>query len=532
MNINGGVSYTCAAGDRLYVVKDDDDVIRVSVTKQDGTAVVVAAAGPSYEATASGTLANGDTVIVNADGTVSAVAGSGAVESQGADQIFNPAGTSNVDSAYDESTDRLVVIYRTSNLYAEVGQINSDGTITFGTAVQVAAGASQGSICYDASTSRMLIAYKLAGDSFGYAAVGTVTGSSTNSIAIGTANAFWNSGAIESANIGLAYYASATASVIAWHIDYGGYHGLARLATITGGGTNTVAFGTEITLNSGRTRYLERGLFYDPDTERVVACYMDWDESEDGFARIISNPSGTTIQAETEYEFNDANVEWVAACYDTANDKGFVCYRDKGDNNYLNARVITIVGSSTNSLTYGTEVTIASADVSNIDCTFDATAGKVIVIYDDNTANKAYVNTGTISGTGASATTTWDGAVEVVGTGGLSSSSIIYDPDNGKSVFSYEDSSNSGYGTTNVYTVPFSNTNLTAENYIGISDGAYSSSATATIQVAGAVDDAQSSLTPGQTYYISFDGSLVLTPVVPSVVAGTAVAATKLIVKG
>jgi len=40
MNITGGVDYTCAAGDRLYVVKDDDDVIRVSVTKQDGTPVV------------------------------------------------------------------------------------------------------------------------------------------------------------------------------------------------------------------------------------------------------------------------------------------------------------------------------------------------------------------------------------------------------------------------------------------------------------------------------------------------------------
>ena len=49
MNIVGGVSYTCAAGDRLYVVKDDDDVIRVSVNKQDGTAVVAAASGVSYE---------------------------------------------------------------------------------------------------------------------------------------------------------------------------------------------------------------------------------------------------------------------------------------------------------------------------------------------------------------------------------------------------------------------------------------------------------------------------------------------------
>ena len=49
MNIVGGVSYTCAAGDRLYVVKDDDDVIRVSVNKQDGTAVVAASGGVSYD---------------------------------------------------------------------------------------------------------------------------------------------------------------------------------------------------------------------------------------------------------------------------------------------------------------------------------------------------------------------------------------------------------------------------------------------------------------------------------------------------
>lgn len=40
MNIMGGVSYTCAAGDRVYVTKDLAGVIRVSVFKQDGTAVV------------------------------------------------------------------------------------------------------------------------------------------------------------------------------------------------------------------------------------------------------------------------------------------------------------------------------------------------------------------------------------------------------------------------------------------------------------------------------------------------------------
>mgnify|MGYP003672019661 CR=1 FL=1 len=56
MNIVGGVSYTCAAGDRLYVTKDVDNVIRVSVNKQDGTSVVAAASDATQ------TLVDGATV--------------------------------------------------------------------------------------------------------------------------------------------------------------------------------------------------------------------------------------------------------------------------------------------------------------------------------------------------------------------------------------------------------------------------------------------------------------------------------------
>ena len=57
MNINGGVSYTCAAGDRIYAVKDLAGVIRVSVFKQDGTAVVpgVAASVAVGDITGAGT---------------------------------------------------------------------------------------------------------------------------------------------------------------------------------------------------------------------------------------------------------------------------------------------------------------------------------------------------------------------------------------------------------------------------------------------------------------------------------------------
>ena len=85
--------------------------------------------------------------------------------------------------------------------------------------------------------------------------------------------------------------------------------------------------------------------------------------------------------------------------------------------------------------------------------------------------------------------------------------------------------------TSSTTTIASLSTNLTAENFIGISDGAYSNGQTATVQLIGSVDDAQSSLTPGQKYYVQNDGTLSTTADSPSVLAGTAIASTKLLIK-
>ena len=74
---------------------------------------------------------------------------------------------------------------------------------------------------------------------------------------------------------------------------------------------------------------------------------------------------------------------------------------------------------------------------------------------------------------------------------------------------------------------------LTSENYIGIaSGGTYADTAEATIDVVGTVNKDQSGLTAGQTYFVQTDGTLGTTADDPSVVAGTAISATELIVKG
>lgn len=118
---------------------------------------------------------------------------------------------------------------------------------------------------------------------------------------------------------------------------------------------------------------------------------------------------------------------------------------------------------------------------------------------------------------------------------GQQGASATFDSNSNKVVLAYRDRGNSNRGTARVKQAAraaSSSTNLTATNYIGIADAAYSNSATATIQVVGSVDDAQSGLTTGQAYYVQTDGSLSTTAGSPSVFAGTAVSASKLIIKG
>ena len=74
--------------------------------------------------------------------------------------------------------------------------------------------------------------------------------------------------------------------------------------------------------------------------------------------------------------------------------------------------------------------------------------------------------------------------------------------------------------------------NLPAGNYIGISTGgAVADTGNATVDIVGTVNKDQSGLTAGQKYYVQTDGTIGTTPADPSVLAGTAVSATKMVVK-
>ena len=81
-------------------------------------------------------------------------------------------------------------------------------------------------------------------------------------------------------------------------------------------------------------------------------------------------------------------------------------------------------------------------------------------------------------------------------------------------------------------TVSLTETTTNAERYVGIANNSASDGQSVTIRTFGSTNDNQSGLTVGSVYYIQKDGTLSTTADTPSVVAGVALSATSILVKG
>jgi len=263
---------------------------------------------------------------------------------------------------------------------------------------------------------------------------------------------------------------------------------------------------------------------YDANAQKVVIAYEDYGNSLYGTV-VVGTVSGTSISFGTPVVFNSARAEKASIIYDSSEQKVVIAYPNNGNSEHGTAIVGTVSGTS---ISFGTAVVFESAETVRISASYDANAESVIIAYQDRgNSNHGTVISGAVSGTSISFNT-----AVVFESATTNAISTAYDANAQKIVITYSDEGNSTEGTSVAYQAAFNSTNLTATNYIGISDAAYSDGATATIQIAGSVDDAQSSLTAGQAYYVQTDGTLSTSAGSPSVFAGTAVSATKIIVKG
>ena len=474
-------------------------------------------AAPSTTATASGALANGDTIIVNANGTVSAVSGNAnalgsAVQIHG-DSRFDIA------AVYDTSNDKVVVCYREDDDgdagMAVVGTV-SGNSISFGTPVEFVSAASFLDVCFDSTNNKVVVVYTDAADSSkGKAIVGTVSGTS---ISFGTPAQFE---AGVTTQIGCGFDQSRGKVVIVYRDDGDGDVGKGVIATVSG---TSISFGTVVQYESN---VVTPSVVYDSTNNKTLVVFRDFSEGSTQGSVIVITGNGTTFSTEGLARFTTGTIETPRACFDPDTGQVIIAYKDSAASS--KGKVITC-DASTTTPTFGTAVVFNDGDTRNMNIAYDTGANKVAIIYEDHDNSEAgKLVAGTVSGTTVTLETSQ--TQTILTTKFAEYNDIVYDSDENRIVAFYtDDTANAQPLRARVARI--SSTNLTTKNYIGISDAAYSNGATATVQIVGSVDDAQSSLTPGQQYFIQNDGSLGLTASIPSVVAGTAIAATKLIVKG
>ena len=404
---------------------------------------------------ASGTLSSGQTVILKSDGTVEAV--TGVTEGVGTAVVFNNASTSFGDSGTDA--------------------------------------------VYDSTNNKVIIAYRDVGSGDGTAIVGTVSGTS---ISFGTAVVFETD---VTSNISTVFDSTNNKIVIVYSEETVAGYGRAIVGTVSG---TSISFGTAVNFENANSD--EMSATFDSSANKVVIAYQDAGNSDYGTA-IVGTVSGTSISFGTAVVFESASTNNLSATFDSNANKVVIAYRDAGNLNYGTAKVGTVSGTS---ISFGSPVVFESANTAYISATFDSNANKVVIAYRDiGNLNYGTIAVGTVSGTSISF-----GSPIVFESAEANLISATFDSSANKVVIAYQDGGNSSYGTS----IVFQNASTNVSNFIGITAGAISDTATGAVNVYGGINEAQTGLTIAADYYVQADGSLSTTA--SDVKVGQAISAT------
>ena len=192
-----------------------------------------------------------------------------------------------------------------------------------------------------------------------------------------------------------------------------------------GGGGKNVDFVASGTLSNGQTVALKT----DGTVEAISAT-----GSPQELGTPVTFTSGTS------------GSEYNSVAYDSANNKILIAYRDNGNSNYGTAIVGTVSGTS---ISFGTAVVFESAATAYCSATYDVSAEKVLIAYQD--AGNSQIGTaivGTISGTSVSF-----GSPAVFGAGATLFISSCYESEHNKVIIAYQDYGSSGYGRVRAATI-------------------------------------------------------------------------------
>lgn len=299
-------------------------------------------------------------------------------------------------------------------------------------------------------------------------------------------------------------------------------------------------------------RFRHNSLLHDPDRDELLlfmhderngSCTMQYEKGATVWIDAWNQTSISQSDITRPQPWNTNHVgmsnrlkaNYIHSCYDTTNDRVVVVFTDEDQSNKTYIMAGTNNGKSSASISWGTPVELDANECPSVQCVFDPSQEKVLVSYGDPSDSNKFkwvlctVNSSNNSvsiGTVFTDTHIWDTSdYNTTERGGP-----VYDATNKRYVRFYrkDADSNNGY----LVVAKTTSASTTAGGFIGFSDAAVSSGNAANIDIVGSVNENQSSLTVGSKYYLQSDGTLGTSADTPSVEAGTAVAATKIIVKG
>ena len=477
-------------------------------------------------ALASGAITNGKPIVVNSDGTVSAVAET--AEALGTEGAFNSIVSGFLTTVFDSSNNKHIIVYRTSsNMRYVVATVASGGGVSFGTDAVVLSGDHQKmASTFDSTNNRVVSVFTNGNDSsHGYAMVGSLSGTT---VTWGSATEFNNAGNSE---IGIGFDSTAGKVVIVYRNGGNSNYGTAIVGTVSG---TSISFGTPVVFNSGTTN--KPRCVHDSTNNKMVVSFADGDDSAGKGDAVVGTISGTSISFGSSVRFEAGAISHSGIAFDSDTGKVVIAYRQNissgGSTDFKRGTAVVGTVSGT-SISFGSNVAFDNTgdygESGHGNVIYDSNAKKVLVVY-PRTVEGSYSNRGhvfplKVSGTTVVADTPKDFAGATAGYPAIS-----FDSNVNKSLIAFYDGGNSEYGTAVSYSPLIQN--ITSENYIGIANSGAADGAGAIIDTQGAIADNLSSLTAGQSYFVQTDGTLGTTADDPSVFAGTAVSATKLIVKG
>lgn len=527
-NITSGLTLTNAAGTSGQVLTSQGSGAAPTWSSP-------ATNGATFTAVASGTLSNGRMVNLKSDGTVEMVKETTVVTPDnipaGSTTQFNDGvAATQFAIAWNESLSNqfALVYFDTSDSRGKVVQGTVSGsTISFGAEVQVNGSGSFESpsiCCVPGTNDRYVIVWRGLNER-GKAVVAQTSGTT---FVIGSEYTFPSSTSVYATCVA-ANWSNSGSFVVSYFDNSNGNY-----ITCVAGSVNStnISFGAATVVSSDNALGATSITFSKALSNNTGIVAYRRNSNGNGYAKVVT-VSSTSLSFGAEATWNSSGT----ANSDYTNNGMFISAAQSGGSGtyaIVNKDESTSYGYIYGATVSGTTITFASG------VAFESVAlsspprigfhkytpSSLVVTYSTSSATYAYsmsMSDSTVSFMTKHTVYAGTSTFAAVGFSNSASSDRTL-------AIAYRGASNVPYAVLG--TTGFSNTtnNLSSSLFIGASDGDYTNGQTARVLVKGAVSPAQSGLTVNSTYYVQANGTLSTTPASPSVLAGRALAADKILI--